>query len=128
MSRAGATPQYDVRKESRRRVIIGLTGLMLMLMLVVLVGIVTGQARKEAELAKAQAQAAGVVNPGGNAPAARTNEPLADLGVAPAVDAPSVAAPVNRAGRAAGNGAANGGAMVPDLQPDPQLDAAKAQR
>lgn len=117
---------HDVKRESRRRLVIGVSGLMVMLLLVLLAGLVTDRARKEADAAIAQAEAAGVTNPGTPATGS-ANEPLVDLGVAPASEssaltpaapttaatAPEVAAPVGR---------------VPDLQPDPKLEAAANRR
>ena len=57
------TPSTDnatqVRQESRRRLLIGLGGLLLMLLLVLLAGYLTGEARQQAEVAKAQAEGEG---------------------------------------------------------------------
>lgn len=114
---------HDVRREAKRRLIVGLSGLGVMVLLVVLAGWLTGAARQEAELAKAQAQAAGVQNPG-TAPV--QGGPLADLGVTPSLEAddkpsvPNAATPIPR-----GSG---DGVVVPDLQPDPQIEAPKARR
>ncbi len=111
---------HDARKEGRRRLIVGLAGLFVMLLLVLLAGYLTGAARQEAETAKAQAEAAGVVNPGGASAALPSpTEPLGDVpvGADPASDLPAgniVIVPEN-----------DGSVVVPDLQPDPQLEAAK---
>lgn len=111
---------HDVRREGRRRLLVGLAGLMLMLLLVILAGYLTGAARQEAEVAKAQAEAAGVENPGGGSPNLPSpNEPLGDVPVNAdaATDLPGSAVPVVPGG--------DGGVVVPDLEPDPQLEAAK---
>lgn len=100
----------ELRKEARRRIYFGIGGLFLMLLLVLLSGLLTGQARQEAEAAKAQAQAAGVANPGGAAPAvpaAPATEPFADIDADPSTG--PVAPPTGE------------GVVVPDLQPDPKL-------
>lgn len=100
----------ELRKEARRRIYFGFGGLFLMLLLVLLAGLLTGQARQEAEVAKAQAEAAGVANPGGTAPViptAPTTEPLGDISADPG------AGPIAPA--------ADEGVVVPDLQPDPKL-------
>jgi uncharacterized SAM-binding protein YcdF (DUF218 family) len=106
----------EVRREARRRVYFGFGGLLLMLLLVLLAGLLTGQARQEAEVAKAQAEAAGVANPGGSASvgtAAPATEPFGDISADPG------AGPMAPA--------ADEGVVVPDLQPDPKL-AQPAQR
>lgn len=111
---------HDAQRESRRRLVVGLAGLMVMLLLVVLAGYLTGAARQEAETAKAQAEAAGVANPGGTtATLPSPNEPLGEIPVVVETpgSAPSTAVPVVPDG--------DGGVVVPDLQPDPQLEAAK---
>lgn len=107
---------HDTAREARRRIIAGLSGLIVMLLLVMLAGILTGQARQEAEVAKAQAEAAGVPNPGNNdtLPTVAT-DPLA---AAPAEKPATVpAAPVLP-------DAGSSGVVVPDLQPDPELKTA----
>jgi hypothetical protein len=112
---------HDIRKEARRRLMIGLTGLVVVMFVVVLAGLLTGQARQEAELAKAQAEAAGVNNPGSSS-AALGDAQLSDMGVtAPAegqagTDVLSPAPPTGSA------------VVVPDLQPDPQLERLKNDR
>ncbi len=116
---------YDSVREGRRRLFVGLSGLFAMLLLVVLVSWLTSEARQEADLARAQAQAAGVANPG-SANAADENSSLADLGVAPALnsdDRPAVPKAQPPIPQVKGNGL-----VVPDLQPDPQLDPAKSRR
>jgi uncharacterized SAM-binding protein YcdF (DUF218 family) len=100
----------EIRKEARRRLYFGFGGLFVMLLLVVLAGLLTGQARQEAEVAKAQAEAAGVANPGGTAavvPTTPATEPLGDITADPG------AGPVAPT--------AEEGVVVPDLQPDPKL-------
>lgn len=117
--RAVAPLPHDGPREARRRVMIGLGGLLLMLLLVLLAGFLTGQYRQEAEVAKAQAEAAGVSNPGGGAaPLPSPTEPLGDVAADPDA-APLVIAPVVPD--------SDGTITVPDLQPDPQLEAAKNQ-
>lgn len=101
----------ETRTEARRRIYFGLGGLFLMLLLVLLAGLLTGQARQEAEVAKAQAEAAGVSNPGAStsvAPTVPATEPLGDI----AGDAGAGSLPVPTAEE---------GVVVPDLQPDPKL-------
>lgn len=112
-----------VRSESRRRLLIGLGGLLLMLLLVLLAGYLTGEARQQAEVAKAQAEAVGVDNPGNSAPPSPSpNEPLADVPLTVEnKDVPGTGTvPVMPAG--------DGGVIVPDLQPDPELKASQRQR
>lgn len=116
---------HDTRRESRRRLVVGLSGLMVMLLLVLLAGYLTGAARQEAETAKAQAEAAGVANPGsGDATLPSPTEPLGDVplvtdtpGNAPSSAVAPSTVPVVPDGE--------GSVVVPDLQPDPQLEAAK---
>lgn len=116
----------EIRREARRRLVIGVSGLLTMLLLVLLAGLVTGQAREQAETATAQAAAAGVANPG-ESPVSNGTEPLADLGVAPALE-PTAAE--DAAGRIPAPRAAETGKvpMVPDLQPDPQLKNSQTKR
>lgn len=112
---------HDARKEARRRLTVGLAGLFVMLLLVLLAGYLTGAARQEAETAKAQAEAAGVSNPGGGATALPSpTEPLGNVPVSngSADDLSSGLVPVVPTG--------DGGVVVPDLEPDPQLEAAKS--
>ena len=115
-------PHFDLpqspesRREIRRRTAFGLAGVILMLALVTLANLLTGQARQEAEVAKAQAQAAGVANPG-NGPAAvpSSTEPLGDVPAA-------VVGPKRSGALPATTPSTNEGRMVvPDLQPDPHL-------
>lgn len=111
---------HDTGKEARRRVMVGLAGLVFMLLLVMLAGFLSGQARQEAEVAKAQAEAVGVANPGGaTATAPSPTEPLGDVAVDPN------AAPLVTAPGATVVPEADGTITVPDLQPDPQLEASK---
>lgn len=108
---------HDGPREARRRILIGLGGLLLMLLLVLLAGFLTGQYRQEAEVAKAQAEAAGVSNPGGGpAVLPSPNEPLGDVAEEPGA-VPLAVGPVVPDD--------DGTITVPDLQPDPQLEAAK---
>ena len=114
--------QRDRRRDVLLRFQVGGVGLTLVLLLVTLSTLLTGQAREEAELAKAQAEAAGVattgMTPGG---AASGNEPLADLGVEPSAGpAPGTAMPP--AGATATPGPVV--PVVPDLEPDPRLRGA----
>lgn len=119
----GSAIVHDVKREARRRLIVGLSGLAVMLLLVILVSWLTGAARREADMAKAQAQAAGVQNPGA---LPGDGGPLADLGVTPTMESadkpavPNAATPIPQ-----GSG---DGVVVPDLQPDPQIEAPKARR
>lgn len=111
---------HDTGKEARRRVMVGLAGLVFMLLLVMLAGFLTGQARQEAEVAKAQAEAAGVANPGSTtATAPSPTEPLGDVAIDPN------AAPLVTVPGAAVLPEADGTITVPDLQPDPELEASK---
>ena len=114
----GETIEY--RREMRRRLAIGLAGLMVMLLLVMLAGLLSGQARREAETAKAQAEAAGVVNPGSAKPSLPApTEPLGDI----LVDTP--APPPAASARRPVVPNASGAVVVPDLEPDPRLDPAQ---
>ncbi len=125
LSERQALAAESARRDGRRRLIIGIAGLALMLLLVTLASILTNAARREAALAKAQAAAAGVTNPGGQASSGAEGGPLADLGVAPSVasDAPPASAvppaatPQPRV--------EDGQVRVPDLQPDPAIAAPK---
>ncbi len=110
--------QVEQRRDAIRRMQVGVTGLILVALLVGLSTLLTGQAREDAEIAKAQAEAAGVVNPGGdNADGA---DPLIDLGAEPAVVLPSSRPPTRPAAPTPGT-AAPTAPLVPDLEPDPQL-------
>ena len=116
---------HDPAKEARRRLIVGLSGLTVMLLLVLLAGWLTQSARRDADLARAQAQAAGVSNPGSD-PQAQENSSLVDLGVAPSLDqGPQSAVPSAQPPQSQVKG---GALVVPDLQPDPQLDRPKDRR
>ena len=110
------------QREALRRFQIGGIGLALVLLLVALATLLTGSARQEAEVAKAQAEAAGVANPG-VAPAGGGGEVIAELGVEPsaagAVPAPPTTGPVILPRPAVPATQSSGG--VPDLQPDPDL-------
>ncbi len=129
-------PQHDdLRREARRRLIVGVTGLGTMLLLVVLAGLLAGQARDEA-----------AVGPGNAATMAAGDEPLATLGVTPTADTsaatdaavapagppalgPAPALPPASPplpGAAAAPGATTPAGRVPDLQPDPQLQASQS--
>ena len=109
---------HDTGKEARRRVMVGLAGLVFMLLLVMLAGFLSGQARQETEDVKARAEAAGVAIPGG-ATAPSPTEPLGDVAVDPN------ATPLVTVPGSAVVPEADGTITVPDLQPDPQLEAAK---
>jgi hypothetical protein len=121
------------QQEALRRFQIGGIGLVLVLLLVALATLLTGNARQEAEVAKAQAQAAGVANPGVTLNA-DGSEPLAELGVEPSAAGNATAAPVQVPGSVvlqrpvapatAPPSQTSGG--VPDLQPDPDLRAPTA--
>ena len=114
---------HDTGKEARRRVLVGLAGLVLMLLLVMLAGFLTEQARNERDVATAQAEAAGIANPGGTGEALPSpTEPLGDVAADPK-EPSQVAVP-----GAPVAPAANGTITVPDLQPDPQLEASKNRR
>lgn len=129
MSRVNNPPNgtgHDVKRESRRRLVVGLSGLLAMLLLVLLAGLVTERVRQEADAARAQAEAAGVPNPG--TPAANGNEPLADLGVAPSVDPGELPDQTPAAPAPAPSQATTTNGRVPDLQPDPRLEAPKSLR
>lgn len=127
MSHLQPPATHDVKRESRRRLMVGVAGLLAMLLLVLLTGLVTDRARKEADAAMAQAEAAGVANPGG-ATAEQGNEPLADLGVAPSVDTANQDQPSAAAPPILPEVKGAPGGRVPDLEPDPQLEAAKRNR
>lgn len=116
---------HDPAKEARRRLLVGLSGLSLMFLLVILAGWLTQSARLDADLARAQAEAAGVSNPG-TAADAQENSSLVDLGVAPSLDSGSQSAvPSAQPPQPQVKGDA---LVVPDLQPDPQLDPVKTRR
>lgn len=98
---------HDTGKEARRRVMVGLAGLVFMLLLVMLAGFLTEQARQRPDDVEAA-----VPSP---------TEPLGDVRVdASAAVAPPVAEPVGPVVPGA-----DGSITVPDLQPDPQLEASK---
>ena len=127
MSHLQPPATHDVKRESRRRLMIGVAGLLVMLLLVLLAGLVTDRARKEADAAVAQAEAAGVTNPGA-LDDGESNEPLADLGVAPSVDSSAPQQSVATPAPIAPETKAATAGRVPDLEPDPQLEAAKRDR
>lgn len=107
---------HDTAKEARRRLVAGASGLIVMLLLVLLAGLLTGQARQQAEVAKAQAQAAGVTNPGGA-------ETMSTAGTDPLATAPDSAAAAVPAVPVLPD-AGSDGVVVPDLRPDPELQPA----
>ncbi len=118
----------DVRRDLRRRVLFGSVGVILMLALVTLANLLTGQARQEAEVAKAQAQAAGVPNPGGgDAVVPSATEPLGDVPAAPQA-ANAKHAPATPATPPSGTMVDGGRLVVPDLQPDPNLATSSPRR
>lgn len=125
LSERQALAAESARRDVRRRLIIGISGLALMLLLVTLASILTNAARREAALAKAQAAAAGVTNPGGQSSSGAEGGPLADLGVTPSVnsDAPSTSAVPSAA--TPQPRVQDGQVRVPDLQPDPAIDTPK---
>jgi hypothetical protein len=101
---------HDAARESRRRLMVGLGGLVSMLLLVVLAGFITEQARKE----QSGDQIEAVPSP---------TEPLGD--VATDTTAGSDSPPLIQAPAAPVVPDSGGTITVPDLQPDPQLEAAK---
>ena len=113
----------DIRREGRRRLIIGFAGLAAMLLLVMLSSWLTSAARQEAEIAKQQAQAAGVPTSGDNS----HSNPLSDLGAAPSSNStvPPPQAPAPEAPTARNSG---GTIVVPDLEPDPHLEPSNTSR
>ena len=119
------TGHANRQAEARRRTLVGIGGLLLMLLLVMLAGFLSGQFRKEAEVAKAQAEAAGVENPGGATAIAPPTEPLGDVTAADEKAGQPPLLIVPDPGLVA-DGA--GGVTVPDLQPDPELEASKNRR
>ena len=99
---------HDTAKEARRRLMIGLSGLVFMLLLVLLAGFLTEQARKAPTVADASVPS--------------QTEPLGDVVVDSATP---VAAPTATQPAAPVVPDADGSITVPDLQPDPQLEASK---
>lgn len=118
------------RRETVRRLQIGGVGLALVLLLVALATVLTGEARQQAEVAKAQAEAAGVANPGTVTGPGATDDPLAKLGVERSVDADAAVptAPPPVVGPADPTTVIAPNPIVPDLQPDPDLKGAGARR
>lgn len=125
---SGEPDQPTIRRERHemvRRLQVGLGGLVVVLLMVALADLLSDPARQDAEIAKAQAEAAGVANPG--AEAGPQEGPLADLGVeptegdaatVPAANLPAAPAP---AGPATAQREPAPATVVPDLQPDPQI-------
>lgn len=109
-----APPERASGTEMRRRLLVGLGGLLLMLLLVVLAGYLSGQLREEGD-EKAPGEAPTTA---GAAPTAPPTEPLGDGAVDPSA-VPVVAVP-DPALVADGEG----GIVVPDLEPDPDLEPA----
>lgn len=93
----------ESRRESIRRIQIGAAGLGGVMMLVGLTNVLVDNIRKDGGLAPGGAVMGGLVASNMAEPA-KSNEPLADLGVTPASDTTQQAVPA-----------------VPDLEPDPQL-------
>lgn len=99
------------KKEGLQRVQIGLTGLAGVILLVGLANIVINKASSESgatSLQSAQTVASGIPDSANNVENGQPNEPLAELGVTPASNAPLASAPT-------------AGQVVPDLEPDPNL-------
>ncbi|HEX7820837.1 MAG TPA: hypothetical protein VF463_09485 [Sphingobium sp.] len=94
----------ESRRESVRRIQIGAAGLGGVLMLVGLTNVLVDNIRKDGGLTSGSEVMGGLVA-GNAADPAKSNEPLADLGVTPASDA----------------GTQQAVPAVPDLEPDPQL-------
>jgi hypothetical protein len=123
MAMSGPLPvNHDVRREARRRLTVGLSGLVVTLLVVLLASLLTGQAREEAAIAKAQAEAAGVANPG-SAPIAGAPVSIDGLtGAAPpSAIPPAVPAPITP--QAAPTTVPGG--TVPDLEPDAPITPTK---
>jgi predicted lipid-binding transport protein (Tim44 family) len=120
------TSNPETVRETRRRLMLGFGGLMLMLLLVILAGFLTAPARREAEAARAQAAAAGVANPGTGTTGTNpmTNEPLGDGSSSPAITTGRVPTPSGAVVPATGK---DGTVIVPDLEPDPNLDRSTQQ-
>ncbi len=91
------------RRESIRRIQVGAAGLGGVLMLVGLTNVLVDNIRKDGGLGAGTDVVGGLVA-GNNAESAKSNEPLADLGVTPTSGTSSQQAPA-----------------VPDLEPDPKL-------
>ncbi len=94
----------ESRRESIRRIQIGAAGLGGVMMLVGLTNVLVDNIRKDGGLGSGTEVMGGLVATN-NAESAKSNEPLADLGVTPASDTSSQQAVP----------------AVPDLEPDPQL-------
>jgi hypothetical protein len=112
---------HDTAREARRRLAVGVSGVILMFLLVGLVGMFTGQVRK-AEEAKVQAGSPSspvVGGAAGQVPVAA--DPLGDVTDPQPSSLPAAEQPIVPAAGA-------GGVVVPDLQPDPQLKASGTQR
>jgi len=101
-----------------QRIQVGVVGLAAVLLLVSVANFIIQRASDEQTgIEEMQAEATGVAPPIINVPEEKPAEPLAELGITPA--------PAQGTGKAeAQNPAANlPGQTVPDLQPDPKLDA-----
>lgn len=122
--RAEQRSELELRREGRRRLLIGGVLFLLMLTLVSMASLL-GDARDAAK-DNAQATASG----GAGTPAPQTtaaaNEPLGDTSAPVATAVPKATAPVARTTPAPLP--EEGRLVVPDLQPDPQLRNSAARR
>ncbi len=104
--------------EPRRRILVGMGGLLLMLLLVMLAGYLSGQLRDGGDPKTGVGGAAA----NGDTPTAPPTEPLGDGAVDPS------AAPIATVPDATLVTDGDGSIVVPDLEPDPDLETTKPGR
>jgi hypothetical protein len=111
-------PQNSSRQDTMQRIQVGVVGLAAVLLLVSVANFVIQRASDEQTvLEEMQGDGTGIVPPLASKPEEKPSEPLAELGLTPA--------PASGTGKSeAQKPAANlPGQTVPDLKPDPNLDA-----
>lgn len=122
--RAEQPSELELRREGRRRLLIGGVLFLLMLTLVSMASLL-GQSR-EAAKDSAQTTASGVTATPALETTVAANEPLGDTSAPVAAAVPKEAVPVARTTPAPLP--EEGRLVVPDLQPDPQLQNSAARR
>ncbi|MEQ8743294.1 MAG: hypothetical protein ACI9TB_002030 [Parasphingorhabdus sp.] len=111
-------PQNNSRQDTMQRIQVGVVGLAAVLLLVSVANFVIQRASDEQTvIEEMQGDGTGVAPPLASNPEGKPSEPLAELGITPA--------PESKAGKSESQKPTANlpGQTVPDLKPDPNLDA-----